>query len=117
MVANDPFFHGGEIFGSYLLTGEEHPYNYNGGFWDAVKPKRDFVHGGPGAWEVALRVTYVDLTSGPIQGGKFLRVTPTLNWYVTETLRFEASYGYGVLNRMDMTGDTQFLLTRMQLMI
>jgi phosphate-selective porin OprO/OprP len=113
--ASDPVFHGGDISASYLLTGEMHPYNANGGFFTDVKPRRPFAKGGPGAWEVALRASYVDLDSGPVLGGKFWRLTPALNWYLSDVLRFEAVYGYGVLDRMGMSGGTQFFQTRMQL--
>ena len=30
----DPVFHGGEALVSYLFTGEEHPYNERGGFFE-----------------------------------------------------------------------------------
>jgi phosphate-selective porin OprO/OprP len=82
-----------------------------------LKPRRPFASGGPGAWEIALRASYIDLDSGPINGGTFWRLTPAANWYVSENLRFEAMYGYGVLDRMDMSGATQFFQTRMQLSI
>ncbi|HEY5920484.1 MAG TPA: porin, partial [Kofleriaceae bacterium] len=115
MPADDPLFHGGEIFAAYMITGEKHPYNGRAGVFLDVTPKRSLVNGGPGAWEIALRATYVDLDSGTIAGGTFFRVTPVLNWYVTDVLRFEAMYGYGVLDRFGMSGGAQYFLTRMQI--
>jgi phosphate-selective porin OprO/OprP len=114
---NDPFFHGGEVFVAYLLTGETHPYNFRGGFFQDVVPAKSFFSGGPGAWELALRCSYVDLDSGLIAGGKFTRITPLLNWYMSDTLRFEAAYGYGMLDRDGLQGTTQFFQTRIQLSI
>ena len=78
-------------------------------------PAQTFFSGGPGAWELAMRTSYVDLDSGTIDGGKFFRVTTQANWYLTEALRFEAVYGYGVLDRFDTVGALQFLQTRVQM--
>jgi phosphate-selective porin OprO/OprP len=114
---NDPFFHGGDIFAAYLFTGETHPYRQEGGYFEDVKPACTFFSGCWGAWELAVRLSYVDLDSERITGGKFLRVTPLVNWYLTDVLRFEIGYGYGVLDRFDTVGATQFLQTRVQLQV
>ena len=71
--------------------------------------------GGPGAWEVILRVTNIDLDGGTLTGGKFWRLTPMVNWYLSENVRLELAYGYGVLDRFNMKGATQFFQTRIQL--
>ena len=67
--------------------------------------------------ELALRASYVDLDSGPIQGGRFFRFTSIVNWYLTANLRLEASYAYGVLDRFDLVGNTHFLQTRIQFQV
>jgi phosphate-selective porin OprO/OprP len=113
--AGDPLFHGGEIFAAYLLTGETRPYNARGAFFEAISPARPVFSGGPGAWEVVLRLSYTDLDSGPIQGGTFWRLTPMVNWHLSDNVRFELSYGYGVLDKSGIKGGTQFLQTRLQL--
>ncbi len=115
--ARDPFFHGGEVFVAYMFTGETHPYNARSAVFEDVVPHRSLVDGGPGAWELAVRLSYVDLDDEMIAGGKFLRITPLLNWYPTDTVRFEAAYGYGMLDRMNMDGGTQFFQLRMQIVI
>ncbi len=115
--ANDPFFHGGEIFVAYMFTGETHPYKQEGGYWEDVTPARTFFSGGCGAIELALRASYVDLDSETIQGGKFFRVTSLVNWYLTSALRFEAAYGYGLLDRFDLVGGTHFFQTRVQVQV
>lgn len=113
--ADDPFFHGGELFAAYLFTGETHPYKAISGAFEDVIPKRTFFEGGWGAWELAMRMSYVDLTSGPIQGGTFFKVTALLNWYLNSALRLEAAYGYGLLDRFDRTGGMHLFQTRVQL--
>ncbi len=111
----NPFFHGGEAFVAYLLTDEVRPYNERGGFFEAISPSRPVFRGGPGAWELVLRASYVDLDSGSIEGGRFTRITPMVNWHLSDNARFELIYGYGVLDRYGKQGGLQFFQTRLQL--
>ena len=113
----DPFFHGGEIFVAHLLTGETRPYNVRGAYFDRISPSRTVFDGGPGAWELVLRYSYVDLDSGPIQGGKFWRITPLVNWHLSDNVRLEFVTGYGQLNRFGQTGGLVFGQTRLQLQL
>jgi len=113
--AGDPFFHGGEAVVSWLPTGETRTYNTRGGFFNAVSPAKTVFEGGPGAWEAVLRVSYIDLDGGNLSGGRFWRVTPMVNWHLSDNLRLELAYGYGELNRFDLTGGTQFFQSRLQL--
>jgi phosphate-selective porin OprO and OprP len=110
------FFNGGEAVVAWLPTGEiRRPYNTRGGFFEQVSPKRPVFNGGPGAWELVGRFSYSDLDSGPVQGGIFWRFTPMVNWYLSDNVRLEFSYGYGSLNRFNLVGKTQFFQTRIQL--
>ena len=74
-------------------------------------------HGGPGAWELVAHATYVDLDDKAITGGKFWRLTPMLNWYLSDHVRLEAAYGYGSLNRFGTVGKTHFFQSRIQLQL
>ena len=62
-----------------------------------------------------LTVGYSNLTNGTIQGGILWRVTPMINWYMTDNLRLEFAYGYGVLTRFELRGATMFFQSRIQL--
>jgi phosphate-selective porin OprO and OprP len=110
----DPLFHGGDAVVSWLITGETRRYNTAGGYFLAVSPKRTVFQGGPGAWEAVLRFSYIDLDDGPIHGGRFWRLTPMVNWYLSDHLRLELAYGVGQLDRFGLVGTTQFLQTRLQ---
>jgi phosphate-selective porin OprO/OprP len=110
----DPYFHGGEVFVAYTLTGEVRPYNVKGAFFDRISPKQTVFEGGMGAWEVVLRYSYADLDSKGITGGKFWRITPVLNWHMSDNVRLEVGYGYGVLDRFSTQGATQFFQSRIQ---
>jgi phosphate-selective porin OprO/OprP len=113
----DPFFHGGEIFASYILTGEKKPYNIASATFDRVSPGQSVFEGGRGAWEAVLRYSYSDLDSKDIRGGKFWRITPMMNWHMSDNVRLEFVYGYGMLDRFDLKGATHFFQTRLQLQL
>ena len=114
---NNPLFHGGEIFAAYMFTGELHPYNSKGAYFERVSPAEPVFDGGRGALEAVLRYSYSDFDSGTIRGGKFWRITPMLNWYLSDNVRLEFVYGYGMLERFGLNGYTQFFQTRVQLQL
>jgi phosphate-selective porin OprO/OprP len=74
----------------YFLTGEHRPYDRAAGAIDRVKPFEDFFwvnteggrYFGTGAWEVAARISYLDLTDANINGGQITDITGGVNWYM-----------------------------------
>jgi len=110
----NPRFNGGEVFVAWNLTRETRPYKPAGGYFMAVSPSRPVGKGGPGAIELVLRYSDVDLDSGTLRGGKFRRITPMVNWHLSDNIRLEFAYGYGELDRFDVTGKTRFLTMRTQ---
>jgi len=115
--AGSPVFNGGNVFVSWMATGETRTYNTRGGFFEEISPARPVFQGGPGAWGLVANFSYIDLDSGSLQGGKFWRLTPVVNWYLSDNLRLEMAYGYGSLDRFGLVGKTQFFQTRLQLVI
>lgn len=113
----NPFFNGGDVAVTWVLTGETRTYNTVGGFFRAVIPERPVFSGGLGAWELVSRYSYTNLVSGPINGGRFGRFTEQLNWYLSQYARLEFNYGYGHLDRFDLRGNTQFFQSRIQLQL
>jgi phosphate-selective porin OprO/OprP len=114
----NPFFNGGNAVVSWLPTGEIRAYNTRGGFFNQISPLRPVFHGGPGAWELVVNFSYIDLDSRSIQGGKFWRFTPMVNWHMSDNVRLEFAYGYGSLDRFGIAGGiTQFFQTRLQLQL
>jgi len=108
-------FHGGNVVAVWLITGETRAYNAPGGYFGPVSPDRTVFEGGPGAWEAVLNLSYIDLDSESFSGGKMWRLTPMVNWHLSDNIRFELGYGYAVLDRFDLHGATQFFQTRLQL--
>jgi phosphate-selective porin OprO/OprP len=96
----------GEI--SYSLTGETRKYNKAAGAYGGLVPAHAFSpkDGYWGAWEIAGRVSYVDLTSNftagvpvsatsqpfAINGGKETGFTAGINWYPNSYMRFMLNY-------------------------
>ena len=111
----DPVFHGGDIFVSWLVTGETRRYAAPMGTFKAISPSRPVWQGGPGAWEAVLRFSYIDLDSDSLRGGKLWRVTPMVNWHLNDQARLEMSYGVGGLDRFGIRGVTEFFQMRLQL--
>ena len=114
-AANDPVFHGGDVVATYLFNDASRVYNTVGGYFRPPSPKRPVFDGGPGAWELVLRYSYIDLDSQTVRGGKFWRFTPMVNWHMSDNVRLEFGYGYGHLTRFDLGGNTQFFQSRLQL--
>jgi len=112
---NNPLFHGGDAFVAWVITGETRSYNTVGGYFRSIAPAKTILQRGPGVWEALLRFSYSDLNDGPVQGGRFWRLTPTVNWYFTDVTRLELAYGYGTLDRFENSGVTQFFQARLQI--
>lgn len=102
----DPFFWGAHVFASWFLTGEHRPYKREYGFFDRVRPLTHFRPGGwrfavadeerppdgPGAWEVAARLSAIDLNGGDIRGGRLVDASIGLNWYWNPYTRVQFNY-------------------------
>jgi phosphate-selective porin OprO/OprP len=111
----NPWFHGGEAAVQWLTTGETRSYNMAGSYFREVSPDSTVIQGAAGAWGPLVKFSYSNLTNGPLQGGIFWRVTPMINWYLTDNLRLEFAYGYGVLTKVGTRGVTQFFQSRLQM--
>jgi phosphate-selective porin OprO/OprP len=115
--SGDPSFHGGEIMVTLLTGGERRPYNSKTGVFGGIVTQNSVFDGGRGTWEFVARLSYTDLDDGPIQGGKFWRITPMVNWHMSPNVRLEIAYGYGELDRFGTKGATHFFQTRIQLQL
>ena len=110
----DELFHAGEVVASWMITGETRPYNAAGAFFSFVTPARSVFNGGPGACELATRMTHSPFDSGSWQGGKLWRLTAMTNWYLNEYQRLEFVYGHSALDRFAVDGGTNFFQARIQ---
>jgi phosphate-selective porin OprO/OprP len=102
--ANQLHYHGGYAYLSYFLTGEHMSWERDTGQLGPVSPFenfflvdtcRDGVSGGWGAWQVAVRGSYGDLSDEDVQGGVGESVTLGLNWWWNQNARMQFNYIYG----------------------
>jgi phosphate-selective porin OprO/OprP len=96
-------FNGGYVQASYFLTGENRFYDKrygrlgtiytrpNTSFW-AVRDEDGNLNLGRGAWEVAVRYSYLNLNDGPIDGGVMQGLTFGLNWYLNTNVKVQFEY-------------------------
>jgi phosphate-selective porin OprO/OprP len=100
----DLHFHGGYVYVSYFLTGEHMPWDRKSGTLARMIPFENFflvdtccdgVSAGRGAWQIAARWSYADLTDDNIEGGVGQSGTLGLNWYWNAYTRMQFNYIYG----------------------
>ncbi len=74
-----------------MLTGETRAdsYKMSAGEFKRVVPKENFSISecGSGAWELATRLSSLDLNDGAIAGGEEMVFTSALNWYLNPVVR------------------------------
>jgi phosphate-selective porin OprO/OprP len=118
----DYVFNGGYIQVAYTLTGENRAYDkkygtlsryyfgnqgpYENAYF--VRDKEGGLSAGRGAWEIALRYSYVDLNDGlgptRIQGGVMEGFGIALNWYLNTNLTINSEWVWD--NRYDLPATT-----------
>ncbi len=110
-------FEGFYASAGWFLTGESRPYDCRKGSFGRVIPRHNFnlkKGGGLGALELAARISYVDLNSDNIRGGKMTELMTSLNWYLQPhvVLRFE--YGFAHIYDLQPSGNINIFQTRLQ---
>jgi len=102
----DPFFHGGYVYGSWFLTGESRSYSptsilgrFREGIFQRTVPRSNVFDRnagagwtGGGAFEVAVRWSYIDLNSAGVMGGYLEDMTYGLNWYLNPYTKVMFNY-------------------------
>lgn len=118
----DTQFHGGYVYVSYMLTGEHIPYSRKTGTIGRLMPYENFFlvdrcNGGRGvgwgAWGVAARYSYLDISDADVLGGVGESVTFALNWYWTAYSKVQFNLIYGDIDDRDPatgTVGTQYLI-------
>ncbi len=97
-------FTGGYAQASWVLTGENHKYLPESASYGGIKPTNPFslTDGGWGAWEIAGRVSTMNLndqlaTANGVAGGQQTVYTAALNWYINGNVRLMFDYLHGTI--------------------
>lgn len=93
-VSADPTFNGGYISASWFLTGETRNYDAKKGAFGSVKPKASVFEGGAGAWQLAARYDFIDLSDKNIAGGKQTSYLFGVNWLLNKHTRVQLGYSH-----------------------
>ena len=105
--------HGGYFYASYFLTGEHMPWDRKTGTLGKIVPFENFFsvcdcdghrQRGMGAWQVAARFSFADLTDDNIIGGEGSSMTLGLNWYWNQYARAQINYIVGDIDRQAAGG-------------
>ncbi|MFA8017515.1 OprO/OprP family phosphate-selective porin [Bremerella cremea] len=103
----DLFFHGGYVQVAYFLTGEYAPWDRQAGRVGRIQPLEDFflvdrynggIAQGWGAWQVAARLSYLDLSDEEVHGGQQENLALALNWYWTSHSKVIMNLIHGSIN-------------------
>lgn len=109
---DDLFLHGGYAYASYFLTGEHMAWDREMGQLDRISPFENFflvdrcnggVGTGWGAWQVAVRYSYADLTDQNVFGGMGESVTLALVWYLNPNANLQLNYINGSISDRNVT--------------
>jgi phosphate-selective porin OprO/OprP len=108
-----PYFYGYYAEVMYFLTGEHRAYDHDRGAFGRVIPysnaflvrTADGAGFGPGAWQVGLRYSQLDLNDGGIQGGVIEDVTLGLNWFLNPNMKLQWNYVHTRRDALAAAGD------------
>ncbi len=109
----NPFFHGAFVQASYFLTGEYVPWDRETGTIDRIYPLENFflvdrctggTGSGWGAWQIAARADYVDLTDADIRGGVEHNQSLALNWWWNPYARLQFNLTHGTIQQHQPVG-------------
>lgn len=107
--ASDVSFDGYYIYASYFLTDDYRPYKLSDGAFQRVKPTAD-----SGAWELAVRLSNINLSDDDIRGGEEDNVTLSASYYATSHLRFSANLISADTDAAAGNDDPNIFVVRMQ---
>jgi phosphate-selective porin OprO/OprP len=113
---NELVFYGAYLQASWVITGETRPYDKTSGTFQIVQPATPFSisKASPGAWELGLRLSRLDLSDKDILGGELNMMTAGLNWYLSSHLRIMFNYGHGDVRGTTQEGDVDIFQSRVQ---
>lgn len=80
-------FWGAYVYVSWFLSNDSRNYDAGSGKFGPLKPSSPMFKGGRGAFELAFRASFVDLTDKDVIGGEESNLSLGFNWYLNNKLR------------------------------
>lgn len=93
---------------SWVVTGESR--RYRDGRFKGIKVERP-----SGAWELAARLSYLDLNDGKVAGGREHNLTLGVNWYIRDNMRLMLNYIDVNSSRRGKSDNPEIVLIRVQM--
>ena len=97
------FFWGAYVQLGIFLTDDYMAWSRKSGTLGRIKPKENFFYRGEegwgwGAWQIAFRYSYADLSDDDIQGGIAQNYTTGMNWYWNPNSRVQFNWIHGEID-------------------
>ena len=92
------------IDASWVITGEMRGYRKKSGIFNPVPVSKPVNTSGWGSLELAIRLSSIDLSSGPLEGGIMNTYSIGVNWWPGPRTQVSPNYRYIVLDRFDDRG-------------
>jgi len=114
----DLTFGGFYVLASWFLTPDSRHYDDADGAFGSVVPTRpvSWTARTIGAWELAARWSWLDLSDRDVRGGRASEVMSGINWYANRWVRLQANVGWLHADRGTLEGDAAVLESRIDLM-
>lgn len=114
---DNPAFSGYHITASWIVTGEVRPLDKRNAIFGAVPVSKPVDHGGPGAWEISVRYSSIDLDDGEVEGGRMDILSLGLAWYLSPTFHLRTDYRMIDQERLGIGGRSDGVTMRLVLML
>jgi phosphate-selective porin OprO and OprP len=100
----------------FLSDGDAQPYDRTSGKLTRFEPPRPFSWSAHtyGALRAAARLSYLDLSDGPVSGGRETNLTANLTWFLNHYLSLDVEYGFAAIRDTPNGGNLHFVQTRFQ---
>ena len=108
-IGSDLSFDGYYAYASYFLSNDKRSYSTSDASFGTVTPSSD-----KGAWEIAARISNLNLNDKDIAGGEADIITLGVNYYMTRDLRFTANYIMADSDKVAGNDDPNALLLRIR---
>jgi phosphate-selective porin len=110
-------FWGTYALASRSLTGEPQPYDRTQGVLGRFEPATPFSWRNRtwGALRTSARVSHLDLSDGPVRGGRETNLMTDLTWTLDRYLLFKIEGGLGFIRDRPGDGNVFFVQTRLQI--